>query len=233
MTASVTEEQWDAVRKSVRTTAGRFCELVSSIPDPGTKATVKWSVADTTAHVTTVAFLNTMLLQAATVPFNMPGLTEAIAATTVEGVHGLNDQVLSYFTERDAGRLTGVLRDHIDLMLTAARSHDPAETFSWLGGARLPLAGMFAHMVNELLIHGNDIARAVKVPWGHATRGCRAFLRPVLRRAGRREYRPAAGRQQTAAEAAHRGGVPLRLHHPGHVRGTQRPGRHRAGRPTR
>ena len=89
MTASVTEEQWDAVRKSVRTTAGRFCELVSSIPDPGTKATVKWSVADTTAHVTTVAFLNTMLLQAATVPFNMPGLTEAIAATTVEGVHGL------------------------------------------------------------------------------------------------------------------------------------------------
>jgi hypothetical protein len=165
MTASVTEEQWDAVRESVRTTAGRFCELVSSIPDPGTRATVKWSVADMTAHVTTVAFLNTMLLQAATIPFDMPGLTEAIAATTVEGVHGLNDQVLSYFTERDAGRLTGMLHDHVDLMLTAARSHDPAETFSWLGGARLPLAGMFAHMVNELLIHGNDIARAVKVPW--------------------------------------------------------------------
>ena len=165
MTASVVEEQWDAVRESVRTTAGRFCELVSSIPDPGTRVTAKWSVADTTAHVTTVAFLNTMLLQAATVPFQMPGLTEAIAATTVEGVHGLNDQVLSHFTERDAGRLTGMLHDHVGLMLTAARSHDPAETFSWLGGARLPLAGMFAHMVNELLIHGNDIARAVKVPW--------------------------------------------------------------------
>jgi hypothetical protein len=58
-----------------------------------------------------------------------------------------------------------MLRDHVDLMLTASRSHDPAETFSWLGGARLPLAGMFAHMVNELLIHGNDIARAVQVPW--------------------------------------------------------------------
>src|ERR1700733_7441671 len=90
MTASVTEEQWDAVRESVRTTAGRFCELVSSISDPGTRATVKWSVADMTAHVTTVAFVNTMLLQAAPVPFNMPGLPGAIAATTVEGVHGLN-----------------------------------------------------------------------------------------------------------------------------------------------
>jgi uncharacterized protein (TIGR03083 family) len=165
MTASVTDEQWDAVRESMRTTAGRFCELVSSISDPGTRVTVKWSVADMTAHVTTIALLNAMLLQAAPVPFHMPGLTEAIAATTVEGVHGLNDQVLSYFTERDAGRLAGLLRDHVDLMLTASRSRDPAETFSWLGGARLPLAGMFAHMVNELLIHGNDIARAVKVPW--------------------------------------------------------------------
>ncbi len=165
MTASVTDQQWDAVRESVRVTAGRFCELVSSIPDPGTRVTAKWSLADTTAHVTSIAFLNTTLLQAAEAPFDMPGLTEAIAATTVEGVHGLNDQVMSSFTERDTGRLTGMLRDQVDLMLTASQSHDRAETFSWLGAARLPLAGMFAHMVNELLIHGDDIARAVKVPW--------------------------------------------------------------------
>jgi hypothetical protein len=122
-------------------------------------------VADTTAHVTTVAFLNTMLLRAAPIPFEMPNLTEAIAATTIESVHGLNEQVMNHFTERDAGRLTGMLREHIDLMLTASQSHDPTETFSWLGGARVPLAGMFAHMVNELLIHGNDIARMVKLAW--------------------------------------------------------------------
>jgi hypothetical protein len=165
MTASVTGKQWDAVRESVAVTAGRFCELVSSIPDPCTRVTVKWSVADTTAHVTTIASFNAMLLQAAPVPFHIPGLTEAVAATTVEDVHGLNDQVLSHFTERDTGRLTRMLGDYVDLMLTASRSRDPAETFPWLGGARLPLAGMFAHLVNELLIHGNDIARAVKVPW--------------------------------------------------------------------
>jgi uncharacterized protein (TIGR03083 family) len=165
MIAAVTEKQWDAVRGSVHTTAGRFCDLVSSIPDPGTRATAKWSVADLTAHVTTVAFLNTMLMQAAEIPFQMPNLTEALAATTVEGVHGLNDQVLSHFTERDAGRLMEMLRDHVDLMLTASQDRDPAETFSWLGGAQLPLAGMFAHMLNEMLIHGNDIADAVGLPW--------------------------------------------------------------------
>jgi uncharacterized protein (TIGR03083 family) len=165
MAASVTDEQWDAVRESVRTTAGRFCELVASVPDPAARATAGWSVADVAAHVTTVAFLETTLLRAAEPPIDMPGLAEAIAATTVETVHGLNDQVMSHFPERDVTSVLGMLRHHVDLMLTASQDRDPGETFSWLGEARLTLAGMLAHMVNELLIHGNDIARAVKVPW--------------------------------------------------------------------
>jgi hypothetical protein len=106
-----------------------------------------------------------MLMGAAEPPFEMPGLTQAIAATTVDTVHGLNDQVMSHFVDRDVSRLLDTLRHHVDLMLTASREHHPDDTFSWLGEARPTLAGMFAHMVNELLIHGNDIASAVKVPW--------------------------------------------------------------------
>jgi hypothetical protein len=165
MGASVTDEQWNAVRESLGQTAERFYELVSSVPDPGTGATVKWSVTEVVAHVTAIAWLDTMLLGAAAEPFPMPGVLDAVAATAVDDVHGLNDQMLSYFTERDPGRVLGILCGHIDLMLTASRDRDPGETFSWLGGARLSLAGMLAHMVNEMLIHGNDIARAVKVPW--------------------------------------------------------------------
>jgi uncharacterized protein (TIGR03083 family) len=165
MAASVTDEQWKTVRESVRATAGRFCEMVASVPDPAATATAGWTVADVTAHVTTIGFLNTMLMRAAEPPFDMPGLPEAIAATTVDTVHGLNDQVMSHFRERDRTRLLEILRHHVDLMLTASQDHDPGETFSWLGESRPTLAGMFAHMVNELLIHGNDIARAVKVPW--------------------------------------------------------------------
>jgi hypothetical protein len=165
MAASVAEEQWNAVRASVRTTAGRFCELAASVPHPAARASAKWSVAEITAHVATIGFLNTMLLRVAEPPFQMPGLTEAIAATTVDTVHDLNDQVMSHFLERDVSRLLDILRHHVHLMLTASQAHDPSETFSWLGEARPTLAGMFAHMVNELLIHGHDIASAVKVPW--------------------------------------------------------------------
>jgi hypothetical protein len=88
----------------------------------------------------------------------------------------LNDQVMSHFTERDTGQLLELLREQVSLMLTASKNRDPAETFSWLGGARLPLAGMFSHMVNELLIHGNDIAQALKMPWAMPAQDAALFF---------------------------------------------------------
>jgi uncharacterized protein (TIGR03083 family) len=165
MAASVTDEEWEAVRESLRTTAGRFCELVASVPDPAATASAGWTVADVAAHVTTVAALETMVLGAAEVPFRMPGLAEVIAATTTDTVHGLNDQVMSHFRERDVTHVLGMLRHYVGLMLTASQDRDPGETFPWLGEARPTLAGILAHMVNELLIHGNDIASSVKAPW--------------------------------------------------------------------
>jgi uncharacterized protein (TIGR03083 family) len=176
MAASVPDEQWKAVRESVRATTGRFCELVAAVPDPAATASAGWSVADVAAHVTTVASLETALLEAAELPFPMEGMPEAVAATTVDTVHALNDQVMSRFRERDVTHLLGLLRHHVDLMLSASQDRDPGETFSWLGEARLPLAGMLAHMVNELLIHGNDIARAVKVPWAMPAQDAALFF---------------------------------------------------------
>jgi hypothetical protein len=176
MTASVTEEQWKAVRESLQTATARFCELVTSVPDPGIKATDKWSVADIAAHVTGVAWLNTTILGATADPFPVPGLAEAIETTTVDDVHGFNDRILGYFTERDVKQLAGMLREHVDLMLTASQGHDPVETVTWLAGARLPLAGLLAHLVNELLQHGYDIARAVRVPWAISPEDAACFF---------------------------------------------------------
>src|SRR5579859_885235 len=165
MAAAVTEEQWNAVRESLRATTGRFCEVVSAAPDPGMIATAKWSIAEVAAHVAAIAWLDTTLLDATPDPFPMPGLAETIAVTTVDGVHGFNDRILDNFHERDPSKIVGMLRDHVDLMLTATQGRDPAETIAWLAGARVTLAGLQAHLVNELLQHGYDVARAVKVPW--------------------------------------------------------------------
>jgi uncharacterized protein (TIGR03083 family) len=165
MTAPVTPAQWQAVRESLRANCERFAALASSVPDPAVRVTAKWSVADIAVHLLTIAWLDNTLLSAAAAPFPMPDVLEQVAATPVDEVHGLNDRIMAYFPDRDASRALGLLREHIALILTASESRDPVETFPWLGGSRLPLAGMLAHMINELLIHGNDIAQRLGLPW--------------------------------------------------------------------
>lgn len=176
MAATVTDEQWKAVRESLRTATERFGDLVSSAPDPAIRATDKWTVADVAAHVVGVAWLDTTMLGAAPDPFPMPDVAQAIDATRVDDVHGFNDQILGYLTERDPKQLTDMLRRQVDVLLTYTQDRDPAETVVWLAGARPTLAGLLAHLVNELLQHGYDVARAVKVPWAIPPRDAAAFF---------------------------------------------------------
>lgn len=165
MAATIEKHQWQGVRTSVRETGDRFAELVATAPDPGAKVTPEWSVADTAAHLAALAWLNTTLLRPDVEPPPIPGLAEKLPGTTVDDVNALNDLTLEHFTERDAQALAGLLRDRVTTMLDAAEERDPGETITWLGGSRVPLAGLFAHLLNELLLHGFDVARALGRPW--------------------------------------------------------------------
>jgi len=164
MSVPVAHDEWEAVRTSVKDTGDRFATMVSSASGSETKATADWSVAETAAHVAAVAIYDTMLLQpGAESP--IPGFAERAATTSVDGVHDLNELVLRHFTERDPKVLTQLLKDAVERVLADSENRDPAQTVTWLGGSQLPLAGLLAHLVNELLIHGRDIAVAIDAPW--------------------------------------------------------------------
>jgi uncharacterized protein (TIGR03083 family) len=99
-------------------------------------------------------------------PFPIAGIREKIAATTVDNIHaGLNSDLLLAYAERDPGKVLHRLRTSVEEVLDRTEAADPARTVSWLGGSRIPLAGLLAHLTNELLLHGRDIARAVDRPW--------------------------------------------------------------------
>lgn len=165
MAATIEKDQWQGVRTSVRETGDRFAELVAAAPDPGAKVTTKWSVAETAAHLAALGWLNIALLRPDAEPLPIPGLAEKLPGTTVDDVNALNDLTLEHFTERDPQALAGMLRDRITMMLEASEGRDPGETVTWLGGSQLPLAGLFAHLLNELLLHGFDVARVLGRPW--------------------------------------------------------------------
>ncbi|WP_447007457.1 maleylpyruvate isomerase N-terminal domain-containing protein [Saccharothrix isguenensis] len=177
----ITPGKWQAARTAVREAGERFADLVLSVPDPSVLATEDWSVAVTAAHVTGIAWNNTAMVAETEQELPIPGVTPHVATTTVDNIHtGLNPGQLRSFTERDPVRLVERLRASIDGMLDATADTDPRRTVGWLGGSQVPVAGVFAHMVNELLVHGRDVARAVKVPWPVADEQAALFFELFL-----------------------------------------------------
>lgn len=162
----ITPEKWRASRAAVSDVVDRFGALVEHA-DPRAMATADWTVMDTAAHVAAVASLNTSLVLpgATPAPEQVPGIGEHLAAATVDNLHELNAALLRANPERDPGKVLGRLRCSIKEILRRTETADPTSTVDWLGGTRIPLAGLVAHLTNELLLHGRDIARAVNRPW--------------------------------------------------------------------
>lgn len=166
MVATIAVGNWNAVRTALRDSAERFAGLIESC-DPDAMATKDWSVADTAAHVTSIAWLDTALVQPEETrrPGPWSQVEDRIRTTTVDKVNLLNDAVMERFTERDPHVLARQLRAHTDEMLRVSAALPADSPVPWLGGWRLSLAGKFAHLANELQIHGRDIADAVGTRW--------------------------------------------------------------------
>jgi uncharacterized protein (TIGR03083 family) len=157
-------ERWPAVRASLSHAVERFAELVLSAPDPRAMATEHWSIAETAAHVATTSGFYRHVVP----PGDSATVTESIAGTTVDTLASLNELRLESYTERDPHAIVDRIRGDIRHMLDASAELDPATAISWLGGAKIPLAGALAHMLNELLVHGRDIAGPLRVRWAIA-----------------------------------------------------------------
>ncbi len=162
----VTQEKWSAVRSAVRDYGDRVSDLITAAPYPSILATRDWTAAETAAHVTGIAMTYSAMVSGGGTAFPIPEVMVRLPATTMANVHtDMNPTLLRSFRERNAEQLADRLRGSIDKMLADTAMLAPDTTVEWMGGSRLPLAGVFAHLMNELHIHGRDIARGVAIPW--------------------------------------------------------------------
>jgi uncharacterized protein (TIGR03083 family) len=165
MAVSVPHDRWIIARTALKETGDRFADLVTGAPDPGAMATKEWTVAETAAHVVVISRLYTAMVRADGSPPPIGGLEGAVAPVTVENIGVFNDLSLERFTERDPSALAARLRDDIADILRITADADPATPVPWLGGSLVPIGGLLAHLVNEMLLHGWDVASAAKVRW--------------------------------------------------------------------
>jgi hypothetical protein len=175
MATAVMLDHWATTRQSLERATKRFAELLSDV-DGGVAATPKWTVADTAAHVATIARLYTAIVRGDGAPLPYEGIDEALSAVNVDSVADLNETMLRQVPERDPRAIANRLNADVAEILRASEAGDPAAPVSWLGGAHVPLAGVLAHLLNEIQFHGFDIARATGAPWTISTRDVGLFF---------------------------------------------------------
>lgn len=168
--------QWSVVREVLPALAARFADLITSTATPDALATPDWTVAETAAHVAGIATMYTAILAPGGGPVPIRPLASRIPTITVDTVAELNDLALRHFTERDPAAIAATIRSTVDTILGQTEHTDPERPVPWLGDSKVPVAGILAHLTNELLIHGWDIARAVRCRWAISSREAAPFF---------------------------------------------------------
>ncbi|MFI1193154.1 maleylpyruvate isomerase family mycothiol-dependent enzyme [Micromonospora sp. NPDC020750] len=164
-TATISPRQWQTAREALEQATARFVRLVETVDRPDTMVTAHWSVADTVVHLVSVAWWYATKLDPDHPPLPIPGLSAQLPTVTVDTIADVNDLILRHLTDRSPQPLLDRFQADVDKILRITADRRPDELLSWFGDARAPLAGLFGHLVNELLVHGWDIARATGRPW--------------------------------------------------------------------
>ncbi|MBO2450248.1 maleylpyruvate isomerase N-terminal domain-containing protein [Actinomadura barringtoniae] len=143
------------VRAALRDVVPRLADLLRNVPAADPIAIGAWTATDVAAHLTHVLQLDTDALAGK----QLPEVT-----VTAPGMADLNAQLLAEDTERTpsllADRLASLATEFDEM---AARSQEA--TVDWLQGVRLPPSVVAGHVLEECLIHGDDIARATGLSW--------------------------------------------------------------------
>ncbi|MFN2607861.1 MAG: maleylpyruvate isomerase N-terminal domain-containing protein [Acidimicrobiales bacterium] len=175
--ATVAPVDWDASRAALADMSARVTTLLRSGPDPGTPALGVWSVSEVATHLSH-AFAR------------LAELAGGDAPSPLERYWDLGEKTRGW-VDADPERRLPVLADRIEAGAAAFLDRVPAggadASRHWLvEGTDVPLSTLTCHLLNESMVHGFDIARAVRRPWplerAYASMVLLGFVVPVVRR---------------------------------------------------
>lgn len=199
MTATTTVD-WSAARRAVAEAGPRLTTVLRAARHPAAPALGGWDLTQVATHISHAA--DTIL-----------AMTRG-GGNLIENLDGLGT-LTQVLVEGEGRRPLGEIADRIDVTVAAFLADMEAagedSSCSWLlQGSEMPLSTLTCHMLNELTVHGLDVARADGVAWpidpSHAALILQGFVFPALHTLGRDVVvRDRAGSKQARFEVRLRG----------------------------
>jgi uncharacterized protein (TIGR03083 family) len=168
-------------RRALEVLVPRLATLVRGTADPNAPAMGTWSVAELATHLTHVFGV-------------LPGLaTGETASSPLQQFWDLGQvtkDLVADEPERDLAKLADRIEGGFRGFMEASAAASGDESRPWLvEGLTTDVRTFHCHMLNEVIVHGYDIAQASKQPWpvepAHATLVLQGFIVPVIGMLGR------------------------------------------------
>lgn len=181
MVATTTTVDWAAARRAVARAGPRLTAMLRSATKPEAPALGEWDVTQVATHVShAMDAITAMTTGGGNLIADIKGLS-VLSGVMLEGE---GRRPLAELADRIDASVAGFLAAMEAAAVTGDTSH------SWLiQGTEMPLSTLTCHMLNELTVHGRDIAMALGVPWridkGDAALVLQGFVFPALHTLGR------------------------------------------------
>ncbi len=173
---------WAAARRAVAEAGPRLTTMLRTARKPEANALGDWDVTQLAAHVSHAVDAVTAMSRGGG---NLLEDISGLPALSGVMVAGEGRRPLPELADRIDTSVAGFLA----AMEAAAAAGDDS-SHSWMvQGTEMPLSTLTCHILNELTVHGRDIAMAEGVPWpidaGHASLVMMGFVLPSLHTLGR------------------------------------------------
>ena len=139
---------------SLQRASGRLAALLRRDPDPAARAIGRWNIGETAAHASS-----------SPTHFLAVARGEIADLETIDHVDRSNAEHLASDPERRPRVLAARLERADDELVSYARTVDGDPVVRLFGGVDVPLSTLLAVELGELLVHGDDIARAARFSW--------------------------------------------------------------------
>ena len=176
--AVLPEVDMAAARAAVAANGARVASLVRSIEHPTAPALGAWDVAGVAVHLSHAVDAVTAMARGA----------GPLLGDYAE-LGGFTRMLVEAEGERDVQALAARIEASLAGFLVVTAEDDAARRTWFAAGTSMPMSSLVCHVLNELLVHGWDIATADGKPWpierAHAALVVQGFIFPSFANLGR------------------------------------------------